>query len=196
MQDAICGRRPPRCRRSNRSHMSASVAHSPAAKVVTLADLERREVVALLAGYGARLVELVPHETIPGSYWGESEAGLIGDAVYVRADTPAHSLLHELCHYICMDDERRAALATDAGGNDDEESAVCYLQVLLAQSLRGFSTEQCLRDMDAWGYSFREGSARLWFESDGAFAREWLLVHGLIDAKQKPINNLWRASGV
>jgi hypothetical protein len=175
--------------------MSASVAHSPAANVA-LADLDRREVVELLAGYGARLVELALHETIPGSYWGESEAGLIGDAVYARADTPAHSLLHELCHYICMDDERRAALATDAGGNDDEESAVCYLQVLLAQNLRGFSTEQCLRDMDSWGYSFREGSARAWFESDGRYARAWLLAHGLIDVKQKPINKLRRASRV
>ncbi|HVJ30148.1 MAG TPA: hypothetical protein VNA66_07560 [Gammaproteobacteria bacterium] len=175
--------------------MSASVAHSPAANVA-LADLDRREVVELLAGYGARLVELAAHETIPGSYWGESEAGLIGDAVYARADTPAHSLLHELCHYICMDDERRAALATDAGGNDDEESAVCYLQVLLAQNLRGFSTEQCLRDMDSWGYSFREGSARAWFESDGRYARAWLLAHGLIDVKQKAINKLRRASRV
>ena len=174
--------------------MSASVAHSSAANVVALADLDRREVVELLAGYGARLIELAPHETIPGSYWGESEAGLIGDAVYARADTPAHSLLHELCHYICMDDERRAALATDAGGNDDEENAVCYLQVLLAQTLRGFSKEQCLRDMDAWGYSFREGSARAWFEGDGVYARNWLFRHGLIDAKEKPINKLRRAS--
>jgi hypothetical protein len=174
--------------------MSASVAPSSAAKVVTLADLDRREVVGLLAGYGARLVELAPHETIPGSYWGESEAGLLGDAVYVRADTPAHSLLHELCHYVCMDDERRAALATDAGGNDDEESAVCYLQVLLARKLRGFGAGRCLSDMDAWGYSFREGSARAWFEGDGEHARNWLLVQGLIDAKQKPINKLRRAS--
>ena len=65
--------------------MSASAAYSPAANVVVLADLDRREVIALLASYGARLVELAPHEAIPGSYWGESEAGLIGDAVYARA---------------------------------------------------------------------------------------------------------------
>jgi hypothetical protein len=170
--------------------MSASLAPSPAAKVVALADLDRREVVALLAGYGARLVELAAHETIPGSYWGESEAGLIGAVVYVRADTPAHSLLHELCHYICMDGERRAALATDAGGTDDEESAVCYLQVLLAQELPGFSAEQCLTDMDSWGYSFREGSARAWFEGDGRYARAWLAAQGLIDAAERPLKKL------
>lgn len=176
--------------------MSTSVARSPAAAVVALADLDRHEVVELLARYGARLIELAPNEKIPGSYWGESEAGLIGDVVYARADTPAHSLLHELSHYICMDDERRAALATDAGGDDDEEGAVCYLQVLLARSLRGFGAESCLRDMDTWGYSFRERSALAWFEvGDGAHARAWLLAHGLIDAKQKPISKLRRTSG-
>ena len=169
--------------------MSASLA-LPSAAAVVLADLDRREVTQLLAGYGARLVVLAPHETIPGSYWGDCEAGLIGHAVYARADTPAHSLLHELCHYVCMDDARRAALATDAGGNDDEESAVCYLQVLLAQRLRGFGIERCLQDMDAWGYSFREGSARAWYRGDGMHARDWLLLHALIDAKQQPIAKL------
>ena len=158
--------------------------------VVVLADLDRREVTQLLADYGARLVVLAPHEAIPGSYWGDREAGLIGDAVYVRADTPAHSLLHELCHYVCMDEARRAALATDAGGNDDEESAVCYLQVLLAQGLRGFGSERCLQDMDTWGYSFREGSARAWYCGDGIHARDWLLLHALIDTKQQPITKL------
>lgn len=170
--------------------MAASLAPSPAVAVVVLADLERREVVELLAGYGARLVELGPLEAIAGSYWGDSEAGLIGDAVYARADTPAHSLLHELCHYICMDDQRRAALATDAGGSDDEESAVCYLQVLLAENLRGFGSARCLADMDAWGYSFREGSARAWFAGDGAHARDWLRAHALIDAQEKTISKL------
>jgi hypothetical protein len=169
--------------------VGASLAARPAA-VVTLAELDSGEAAALAASYGARLVELAPHATIPGSYWGDSEAGLVGDAVYVRADTPAHSFLHELCHYICMDDARRAALATDAGGSDEEESAVCYLQVLLAERLSGFGSHRCLRDMDAWGYSFREGSARAWFDGDGAFAREWLLEHELIDGERNPLARL------
>jgi hypothetical protein len=170
--------------------VSASRELSSSGRVVTLASLERRDVERLLAGYGARLVELAPHEAIPGSYWGDAEAGLIGNAIYARRDTPAHSLLHELCHFVCMDDERRAVLATDAGGDDDEESAVCYLQVLLADSLRGFGAERCLHDMDAWGYSFREGSARAWFDGDGVLARDWLRAHGLIDARKKPISTL------
>ena len=127
-----------------------------------------------------------PSVAIPGSYWGESEAGLVGNAVYVRADTPAHSFLHELCHYVCMSAERRAALATDAGGDDDEEAGVCYLQVLLAERLRGFGTARCVADMDAWGYSFREGSARAWLDGDGAHAREWLHARALIDAADRP----------
>jgi hypothetical protein len=157
---------------------------------VLLAALERREVHALPAAYGARLVTVAATHAIPGSYWGDSEAGLLRDAVYVRPDTPAHSLLHELCHYVCMSAQRRAALATDAGGDDDEEAAVCYLQVLLADQLRGFGAARCLDDMDAWGYSFREGSARAWFEGDGAHARDWLLAHDLIDAGRTPTRKL------
>jgi len=165
--------------------VSAVSATAQGASVVLLTELERSEVDDLLAGYRATLAVVAPNDSIPGSYWRDSEAGLVGNCVYVRADTPAHSLLHELCHYICMTAERRATLATDAGGSDEEECGVCYLQVLLAQRFRGFGAERCLSDMDAWGYSFREGSARAWFAGDGVHAREWLLEHGLIDAQQR-----------
>ncbi len=166
--------------------MSAVAARSPSAPVVLLADLDSAPIDALLAAYGASLERVPAGVAIPGSYWGETEAGLIGDTVYVRADTPAHSLLHELAHFICMDAARRAALATDAGGTDDEECGVCYLQVLLAERLDGFGGPQCLRDMDTWGYTFREGSARAWFDGDGASARAWLTAHGLVDAAGLP----------
>lgn len=36
-------------------------------------------------------------------------------------------------------------------------------------------------DMDRWGYSFRLGSTRAWFERDAEDARAWLVAHGLID---------------
>jgi len=139
-----------------------------------------RSLAALLAGYGLAL-RRVEGGVIPGSYWGESEAGLVGCELFVRDDTPLHSALHEACHYICADDARRAALDTDAGGDVLEECAVCYLQILLAPSLPGGSREQMLADMDAWGYSFRLGSARDWFERDAEDARAWLLARGIID---------------
>ncbi|HZF30863.1 MAG TPA: hypothetical protein VE907_17235 [Gammaproteobacteria bacterium] len=154
--------------------------------VVTLADLHRPELEALVARYGARLVDVPRAREIPGSYWGDSEAGLIENDIFVRADTPAHSLLHELCHYVCMDARRRARLAVDAGGDDDEECGVCCLQILLADELDGLGRAQCLRDMDAWGYSFREGPAAAWLAGDARFARDWLLRHGLIDADDRP----------
>ena len=154
--------------------------------VLTVADLERGDLDALAAAYGMRVIDVEDGAPIPGSYWGESEAGLVNDFLYVRADTPAHSALHELCHYVCMDDARRARLATDAGGSDDEECGVCYLEVLLADELRGFGRARCLADMDAWGYSFREGSAGAWWAGDARFAREWLLERGLIDAGGRP----------
>lgn len=152
-------------------------------------DLGLDPIRRLLDRFGLELVPVPADATIPGSYWGESEAGLIGDRLYLRRDTPVHSVLHEACHYVCMDASRRQGLDTDAGGEVAEESAVCYLQVLLADALPGYDRDRLLADMDAWGYSFRLGSARAWFEQDAEDAREWLLAHGLIDRAGLPT---WR----
>ena len=117
---------------------------------------------------------------IPGSFWGEPEAGLVGHRLYLRPDTPVHSALHEACHFICMAPARRAALHTDAGGGYDEENAVCYLQILLADWVPGMGQARMCNDMDRWGYTFRLGSARRWFLEDAAEARQWLYERGLI----------------
>jgi hypothetical protein len=146
-----------------------------------LAELDEAAVAACVARYGAELVRIPDRAPIPGTYWGEPEAGLVGQRVFAREDTPVHSLLHELAHYVCMTPARRARLDRDAGGDDEEECGVCYLQVLLADSLPGFGRAKALADMDAWGYSFREGGAAAWFAGDGRFARDWLAARGLID---------------
>lgn len=125
--------------------------------------------------------------TIEGSYWGENEAGLIGKRLIIRDDTPLHSALHEACHYICMDGARRSKLHTDAGGTDQEENAVCYLQILLADQFEDYGREQIMKEMDSWGYSFRLGSAKSWFEDDAEDAREFLLEHKLITANDQVI---------
>ncbi len=143
--------------------------------------VDRLSLELLLDRYGLVLRLVAPEEIIPGSYWGEREAGLIGATLYARLDTPLHSVLHESAHFICMTPERRAGLDTDAGGDDAEESAVCYLQVELAQTLLNVSRERMCRDMDAWGYSFRLGSAATWFAEDAEDARDWLIRHGLLD---------------
>ncbi len=132
----------------------------------------------LFARYGLALCWLAPASEIPGSYWGESEAGLLQSTLYVRADTPIHSALHEGCHFICADEARRASLDTDAGGDDTEECAVCYLSIVLAAEVPGFGIARMLADMDAWGYSFRLGSAARWLHEDAEDARLWLLAHG------------------
>jgi hypothetical protein len=150
--------------------------------MLRLATLDRVELALLLHRYGLRLMLAAPHEDIPGSYWGDSEAGLKSDMLYARLDTPVHSVLHEASHYVCMTPERRAGLERDAGGDDAEESAVCYLQILLAEGLPGVGRERLMKDMDDWGYSFRLGSTRAWFEGDAQDAREWLRAHGVIQA--------------
>ena len=149
--------------------------------MLLLSAIDRLELSLLLDKFGLELVLVAPQTVIPGSYWGEREAGLIGSKIYARLDTPLHSVLHEGAHFICMSPERRAGLDTDAGGDDAEESAVCYLQILLAETLR-LGLERICGDMDAWGYSFRLGSAARWFAEDAEDARAWLLDRGLIDA--------------
>lgn len=146
---------------------------------------------ALLARYGLTLAAVEPGTAIPGSYWGESEAGLIGNNVFVRADTPLHSALHETAHAICMDPVRRAQLHTDAGGDFAEEDAVCYLQIVLAREL-GVAERDLCADMDAWGYTFRLGSAQAWFDRDAEDARRWLVRHSLLTSEGNPI---WQCRG-
>lgn len=138
-------------------------------------------VAALLACFGLTLNTLGADEQIPGTFWGAPEAGLIGNDLYTRADTPIHSVLHEACHYICMSPTRRAAIHTNAGGTALEECAVCYLSIRLADELVGFCATRMLNDMDRWGYSFRLGSAAAWFAKDAHDAAQWLRGHGLVD---------------
>jgi hypothetical protein len=153
----------------------------PQSRLLLLSCLDRLAVAVLLARYELELVLTAPQQTIPGSYWGESEAGLLGSRLYARLDTPVHSVLHEASHYICMSPERRAGLERDAGGDDAEESAVCFLQILLSEELAGVGRERLFRDMDDWGYSFRLGGARAWFDTDAQDARDWLVRHGILD---------------
>ena len=140
----------------------------------TVADLDFQQVRAVLARLSLELVRVEPGADIPGSWWGAPEAGIIRSRVYVRDDTPVHSLLHETCHSLCMSDERRARLHTDAGGDYDEENAVCYLQILLADRLDGYDRHACMSDMDEWGYTFRLGSASRWFHEDASECLDWL----------------------
>ncbi len=148
--------------------------------VLTLADIGFGAARMLLARHALDLVEVEPGAEIPGSYWGDSEAGVIGSTVYARLDTPVHSLLHEACHLIVIPPARRALVHTDASDSQIEEDATCYLQIALADELPGVGRARLMADMDAWGYSFRLGSARAWFEQDAEDARAFLAERHLL----------------
>lgn len=150
--------------------------------VMTCAELDAAVLDRFVAAQGMQLCWAAPEAEIPGSYWGAPEAGLSGQRLWIRGDTPVHSLLHELGHWRCMDPQLRATVDTDACGTDTEENAVCYLQALLADQLVGYSRARLFADMDAWGYHFILGSAHAWFEQDSDDARRFLHHHGLIDA--------------
>lgn len=148
--------------------------------------IDRLSLQVLLDRYGLTLQLVAPEEIIPGSYWGEREAGLMGSRIFARLDTPVHSVLHEGAHFVCMTPERRAGLDTDAGGDHAEENAVCYLQIILADFIANVGRRRMCSDMDAWGYTFRLGSAALWFERDADDACQWLMRHGVLDAHSRP----------
>lgn len=148
--------------------------------VLRLADIDAAQLQGLLARYGLELEPVSAGATIPGSYWGEPEAGVIGHRVYARPDTPVHSALHEACHLIVLPPERRALVHTDATDSIPEEDATCYLQIVLADLLDGVGRHRLMQDMDNWGYSFRLGSTQAWFEQDADDARDWLLARQLL----------------
>jgi hypothetical protein len=150
--------------------------------MILVSDVPFAALISLLQRYDLDLVQQAEDTAISGSFWGDREAGIIGRCVYVRADTPVHSLLHEACHVICMTEERRSSLVRDAGGDDLEESAVCYLQVVLADRIEGVGRDRLMLDMDAWGYSFRLGNTRDWFQTDAEDAVDFLMNHGLLNA--------------
>ena len=141
--------------------------------MLTLSGIDRPGVVRLLLGYGLELRVLPAAEPIAASYWGEREAGLRGNTLFARLDTPLHSILHEAAHYICMTPQRRAAL-----------------QLLLADALGRIGHERLCADMDAWGYSFRLGAAQAWFECDAEDSRAWLQQHGIIDPHSRLTGSL------
>ena len=142
--------------------------------MIRVGDIGFAPAAALLSGHGLELQRVPDGEPIPGSFWGDCEAGLISTTVYARADTPVHSLLHEAAHLLVMPEARRKAVHTDASDSQVEEDAACYLQILLADSLAGVGSARLMNDMDAWGYTFRLGSARAWFENDAEDARAFV----------------------
>ena len=154
--------------------------------VLLCGDINLKHLQSLLSRYGMEIKTINDNEPIPGSFWHPPEAGLIGDTLYIRNDTPVHSALHEACHYICMDTQRRKNLDTDAGGTAIEENGVCYLQILLSDYINEMGITRMFKDMDAWDYSFRLGSAKAWFEQDAEDAFDWLLKNNLITSDGKP----------
>ncbi|MBT7276275.1 MAG: hypothetical protein P8O19_04195 [Woeseiaceae bacterium] len=146
-------------------------------------NCEEKELRHLVSKFDLKLKIIIKSQKIPGSYWGDPEAGLIGKTIFVKNNTPLHSFLHEFSHLICMSEELRLKVIRDAKSDDAEESAVCYLQILLADFLQGIERSVLMQDMDDWGYSFRLGSTEIWFQNDASDSIEWLKREKILDKK-------------
>lgn len=159
-------------------------------EVLLCGTLRENELQNIVTPYQLTVITIADDDILPGSFWGDPEAGLIGNRLYIRPTTPVQSALHEACHFICMDEARRSDLHTDAGGGYDEENSVCYLQIILAKQLAQMGAYRMMQDMDRWGYTFRLGSAQKWFEEDAQEARNWLIHHGVLDKSCQPSGNI------
>jgi hypothetical protein len=159
-------------------------------EIQRVSDLGEASISSFLARYDLTVEWLPSQARITASFWGDPEAGIAGQRVYVRDDTPVHSMLHEVCHIICMNSTRREHLDRDAGGDDLEESAVCYLQIVLADFLPAVGADRLMADMDCWGYSFRLGSTGRWFYDDADDARCWLIEKNLLTKTGQPVFRL------
>ncbi len=145
-------------------------------------NLNSNSVKELLSHYGIEIICSESGAEIPHSFWGTPEAGRKKNRLYISEDTPIHSILHETCHYVCMPAKQRTHELVDAKGSAMEENATCYLQILLAGHINGYSRSQLMEDMDVWGYSFRLGSAHAWFTHDAEDVCKWLQKHRIIKA--------------
>ncbi|MFT7673917.1 MAG: hypothetical protein ACI845_002333 [Gammaproteobacteria bacterium] len=154
--------------------------------VLRFRDVNSKEIENLLKKYDLQLRLVADNSDIPGSFWGDEEAGLVGKQLFLRRDTPIHSILHEAGHYICMNTKSRTLLDTNAGNSTDEENAVCYLQILLSEDISQAGQQRMMQDMDRWQYSFRLGTASAWFNRDADDTRQWLIYHNIIASSLKP----------
>lgn len=140
----------------------------------------------ILDRYQLSLTMVSTDSDIPHSFWGAPEAGRHQSTLFAREDTPIHSLLHEMAHFICMPSAQRQHDSHDAGGSALIENACCFLQIVLSDHIPAFSQSIHMHDMDSWGYNFRLGSTARWFYADSDDAREWLLSQSLIDQDCQP----------
>ncbi len=49
--------------------------------------------------YGLALHQVAKRSKIPYRFWGSPQAERRNNQLYVRFDTPVHSILHEACHF-------------------------------------------------------------------------------------------------
>ena len=96
-------------------------------------DLDPAAVNGLLARFGLSVEWVEPGKPIRGSFWGEPEAGLIGRRVFVRPDTPVHSMLHETCHVakeVLEVANKEIAQIDDPDENDSTRDALSIINLL------------------------------------------------------------------
>src|SRR5690625_8003398 len=94
---------------AEQSNAEQSVAEQ---SVLRLDELPPGAAENLLQRYGLNLQTVAEGQPIPGTFWGEPEAGIIGGTVAARPDTAGQSLPHEAGHPPARTPVRRPHIPT------------------------------------------------------------------------------------
>lgn len=62
--------------------------------VLRFCDIDSQELTELLTAYQIELCLTPDDEPVLGSFWGDEEAGLIGERLNLNTNTPIHSISH------------------------------------------------------------------------------------------------------
>ncbi len=73
--------------------------------VLKLSEIDHIKLARLPARYNLELIVVDNEEKIPGSFWGDSEAGLVSNKLYARLDTNAEDALNWLKYQLLLTDQ-------------------------------------------------------------------------------------------
>ena len=171
----------PRCQRS--SSRLKPLLQTPLT-CCCLRDIGFDDVAALLARYGLAARARRRRRADPRQLLGRTRSRPDRPRVHARDDTPVHSLLHEAAHLIVLPPERaRRAYRRHRFGRGRRRRLRAAVAARRRPARR--RPRALMADMDAWGYTFRLGSARAYFERDAEDAGPGCSARGLVVCRPK-----------
>jgi len=135
--------------------------------------------------YGLSLHLVAPDEVIPARI-GASARRADGIQIFARLDTAGAFGAARGRPFYLHDAGTARRLGYRCRRRSCGRECVCYLQIILAQSLPNVGRERMCRDMDEWAIRSGWEAPRSGSIQDAEDARDWLMRHGVLDSQSRP----------